>query len=116
MINPQRVIDRNEKVWNKRGRIKRDLELNMLWEELSETAQAAMEQDKVGQVDWLIDLIFVAIWTLYKAWLDADLITRSFEEVCRSNESKLPYKKNKQGKVVKSANYMPPDLSFIVNK
>jgi len=109
----KKAIDRNIAV-NNIGYINPDLEIAMLQEELSETAEALKKGDLIESVDWLIDIIFVAIGTMYKLWLSSDKITACRDEVCRSNDSKLPFTKWEDGKVKKWPNYTRPDLGSIL--
>jgi len=90
------------------------LEEKLLREELEETVSAMSLWDKVETVYWLIDLIFVALWTLHKRWLSADQIVRSFDEVCNSNFSKIPFSKDENGKISKWPNFKRPDFSGIL--
>jgi len=87
----------------------------MLQEELNETAEALKKWDLVESVDWLIDIIFVAIGTMHKLWLSSDKITACRDEVCRSNDSKIPFTKWEDGKVKKWPNYTRPDLDSILS-
>ncbi len=116
MIDPKRVIEWNEKAGNLNWVVNYWLEIDMLKEELSETEQAIKNNDTIEVVDWIIDLIFVGIWTLHKMWLSADDISWAFNEVCDSNDSKFPFKKDENWKVKKNPNFKRPDLSKIIRQ
>lgn len=111
----KKVIDWNEKAWNERWAIDNRLESKLLMEEAMETVYAHATNDKIEIVDWLIDVMFVAIWTLHKLWLTEEQITQCYEEVCRSNFSKLPFVKTEDGKVKKWPNFTRPDFTNIIN-
>ena len=98
------------------------LENSMLSEEFAETIIAIKNRDKREVVDWILDILWVWIWTLYKLWLTSDEIYRAFEEIENSNFSKLIKEdwewialRDTTGKVIKPAHYKKPDLSFIEN-
>jgi len=117
MIDPQKTIDRNLAFGNKQqfdtGKYDWYLDYSMMREEIREFLLASDSDDKVEMVDACIDVIFVALWTLHKLWLDAESITRAYDEVCRSNDSKIGAKK-RDGKVTKGENYSPPNLNFVL--
>lgn len=62
--------------------------------------------------DWC-DVYNCAIQIMYLLWLSREDINRAWDEVCRSNDSKLPFEKDENGKVKKSGSYTKPDLSFL---
>jgi predicted HAD superfamily Cof-like phosphohydrolase len=110
MLETKRVIDWNVKAGNLQGDIDYELEVNMLKEELMETMVAMNNNDKIEIVDGLIDLIYVATGTLHKLGLDNTQIIQCFHEVCDSNDSKMPFEKDVDGKIKKSKNYFKPNL------
>lgn len=108
-MDTRKVTEWNYNMWNMIWEINYDLEYEMLLEELSETQLAMANNDKVEIVDWLIDIIFVAIWTLHKLWLTSDQIDKCYDLVCESNNSKW-FVKNEAGKIQKWPNYHPPKI------
>ncbi len=93
------------------------LRINLLQEELDELKAALEQGDIVETLDALTDLQYV----LDGAYLSFGLHpvkTKAFDEVHRSNMSKLgadgkPIRRPEDGKVMKGPNYAPPDLGSI---
>lgn len=110
MIDPQRVIDWNEKFGNPKWKINVLAEHNMLQEEVDEFLKAADTNDTVEMVDGLIDIIHVALGSLHKLGLDQYQIVDCFNEVYASNNSKSRSEKNGIGKIMKWPDYFPPNL------
>ena len=140
MIDPEKTIDRNEKFGNKRGDIKPSLEKYLINEEAWETINALDEFSKGIEptmlpssvqyhsdliqraksqrweiIDWCIDIMFVAIWTLHKLGLTSEQITQAYDIVCESNMSKLWAWKNVDWKVKKWDKFIEPDFTDILN-
>lgn len=129
MIDVWRVIDWNERAGNPRWEIDRKLETDMLYEEWEEFRTAMIidsarypqwlewfeKKDVIANrleaIDWLLDIIYVSIWTLHKLGLDAEQITNAFNAVCDSNDTKLPFVKNVDGKIQKSGRFVRPALA-----
>lgn len=110
MLPIDKCIQRNEEAGNNRWDIDTKLEVAMLTEELEEFAEASRAQDEIEMVDGLIDIIFVAVWSLHKMWFTEDQIILFWEEICNSNFTKLPFQKAPNGKIMKSPNYIAPEL------
>lgn len=94
------------------------LRYNLMEEELEETVTELFPRDnapinKTALAKELADLLYVTYGTADAFGIDID---RVFEEVHRSNMSKLvdgkPLKRE-DGKILKGPNYTPPNLSFI---
>ena len=87
-------------------------------EELDEYRTACTEGDIEGIYDSLLDQLYVLLGTFNVHGL-ADKLTEGFEEVHRSNMSKLDkdgkviYRED--GKILKSDNFFPPDLKKILS-
>lgn len=86
-------------------------------EELQETHDAMMIEDRVGILDGLADQLYILIGTIIENGLE-DKIVEAFDEVHRSNMSKLgedgkPVLRE-DGKILKGPRYSPPDLSKIL--
>jgi predicted HAD superfamily Cof-like phosphohydrolase len=82
-------------------------------EELTEYREAAMQRDKVLILDALIDQLYILLGTAHEHGL-SDLLESAFDEVHRSNMSKLqedgtPLIRD-DGKILKGNNYTPPNL------
>ncbi len=88
-----------------------DLRYELIREELEELKEAMDEKDIVGVADALSDLLYVVYGAGHAFGINLD---NCFNEVHRSNMSKLGtdgrpiYRQD--GKVMKGANYSPPDL------
>ena len=112
----------NEIAWNK-WKFNRHLETSMLSEELSEAIIALKENDKIELVDWILDVFWVWIWTMYKMWLTAEQINSCFEEIKASNFSKFTKDNNwninalkdDMWKVIKPKTHFKPNLKKILN-
>ena len=53
----------------------------MLSEEFAELIVALKEWEKKEAVDWLLDIFWVWIGTLYKMWIEPEDIERALEEI-----------------------------------
>lgn len=87
------------------------LYLKLIAEESEELADAVNTNDEVAQLDAVCDLVWVlAGFALAKGWL----LRSAWEEVVRSNLSKIPEDgvmlRREDGKFLKGPNYTPPDL------
>jgi predicted HAD superfamily Cof-like phosphohydrolase len=89
----------------------------LLTEEAMEMLQAGVKGDLVGVADAITDCLYILFGTAHEYGL-GDKLCRLFEEVHRSNMSKLDsvgmpiYRED--GKVMKSDQYRPPNLKDIV--
>jgi predicted HAD superfamily Cof-like phosphohydrolase len=87
----------------------------LIEEELDEMDEAGT--DRTGQLDAGIDILYVAYGNLLRLGFTPEQIDMGFQEVHRSNMSKLGedgrpiYRED--GKVLKGPNYFPPDLEKI---
>lgn len=99
----------------------KELRINLLQEELDELKEALAENDPIETLDALIDLQYVLDGAFLSFGLQ-DVKTPAFEEVHRSNMSKLgedgkPIHREGDGKVMKGPNYFKPDMAqFIKSK
>jgi predicted HAD superfamily Cof-like phosphohydrolase len=86
--------------------------------EAQETINWLKNNDIIEVLDWVIDTLRVGIWTLHKMWLNAQQITKAFEEIARSNYTKISnwVVKNEYWKIIKPDSYQPPNLKPIVEK
>lgn len=88
-----------------------DLYLNLIKEEYQELLDAVDANDEVGMLDAVMDLYWVLTgYALARGWL----IRSAWEEVVRSNLSKIPEDgvmlKREDGKFLKPESYSPPNL------
>lgn len=89
-------------------------------EELEEYADACESENLVEVVDSIIDQLYILFGTAHEHGLSAELLTECFNEVHRSNMSKLDengkpvYRED--GKVIKGENYSAPNLKPIIDK
>jgi predicted HAD superfamily Cof-like phosphohydrolase len=89
------------------------LRIKLMDEELRETAHAMISSDMVEIADGLADLLYVTIGTALEYGIDLDPI---FEEVHRSNMAKLPGNQRPDGKIMKPANWKPPQIATLLEK
>lgn len=93
------------------------LRVDLLVEETGEFADATASRDIVGMADALADIVYVAYGAAVTYGIDLDAALR---EVHRSNMSKLDehgqpvYRED--GKVLKSAQYTPPDIAGVLSR
>ena len=98
---------------------RKDLRLNLIYEEYCELNQAIDNNDLVETFDALLDLQYVLFGTVLEFGLQ-DYFSAGFDEVHRSNMTKLDStgspKYRKDGKVIKSDMYIKPDLISILSR
>lgn len=95
-----------------------ELRINLLAEELDELKEAIAAGDVVEVLDALTDLQYV-LDGAYLSWGLHDVKDAAFNEVQRSNMSKLgadgkPIRRESDGKVMKGPNFFEPDLAQFV--
>jgi predicted HAD superfamily Cof-like phosphohydrolase len=95
------------------------LRYNLGKEELDEYIHANEMDDPIEIADALTDQLYILLGTIVAHGMQ-DIIEECFDEVHRSNMSKLGldgkpvYRED--GKILKGPNYIKPDLGKIVNK
>lgn len=96
-----------------------ELRLRLIQEEVDEMKTAIENQDLVEVADALIDQLYITFGTIEKLGL-ADVAVEMFNEVHRSNMSKLDSSGNpiyrRDGKILKSRNFSPPNLRQFISK
>jgi len=96
----------------KRRRLRQDL----LEEEVKELSEA---KTMVDVADALTDIMYIAYGTIHEFGL-ADRATMLFDEVHRSNMSKIPFEGKpiyrEDGKILKPDTYLPPKLNPIIER
>jgi predicted HAD superfamily Cof-like phosphohydrolase len=91
------------------------LRVSLLQEEVGEFAEATASGDIVEIADALADIVYVAYGAAITYGIDLDAV---LDEVHRSNMTKLDddgrpiYRED--GKVIKSANFRPPDIRSVL--
>ncbi|MDN3352165.1 MazG nucleotide pyrophosphohydrolase domain-containing protein [Actinomadura sp. DC4] len=91
------------------------LRIRLLAEEVGEYAEAVADGDLVGIADALADIVYVAYGAAVTYGIDLDAV---LAEVHRSNMTKADEDgrviRRKDGKVLKSARYTPPDVAAVL--
>ena len=90
--------------------------LNLIEEEIDELRTAVMRDDKVEQLDALIDILVVTIGAIHSAGHDAE---GAWKEVMSTNFAKIDketgkVRKREDGKVLKPVGWSPPNLEPFV--
>lgn len=88
------------------------LYLSLIEEERKELLQAIKDDDRVEQLDALVDLLVVTIGAIHSLGVDAQ---GAWDEVMDTNLAKIDsetgkVKKREDGKVLKPKDWTPPDL------
>ncbi|MFT6981285.1 MAG: putative HAD superfamily Cof-like phosphohydrolase [Crocinitomicaceae bacterium] len=95
------------------------LRFKLMAEENEEYLEAAQDGDLVEVADALGDMLYILCGTILKHGMQ-DKIVEVFEEIQRSNMSKLDKEGNpiyrEDGKVLKSDQYFKPDIKTILEK
>ena len=101
------------------GEHKNLLRYNLMKEENEEYLEAANNNDLTEVADALGDMLYILCGTILEHGMQHK-IEEVFEEIQRSNMSKLNYDGKpiyrEDGKVLKGPNYFKPDISSIVKK
>lgn len=89
--------------------------IGLIDEETKELEQALLDNDRVEQLDALIDILVVTIGAIHSAGYDAE---GAWKEVMRSNFAKIgedgKVRKREDGKVLKPTGWAAPDLEPFV--
>ena len=103
----QTVGDANQKQF--------ELYKNLIEEEFNELTSAEMANDRVEQLDALIDILVVTIGAIHSMGADAE---GAWKEVMRSNFAKIgddgKVRKRDDGKVLKPVGWTPPELKQFI--
>ncbi|CAB4128343.1 NTP pyrophosphohydrolase, DR2231-like [uncultured Caudovirales phage] len=93
-----------------------ELYKNLIEEEFNELVTAENNNDRVEQLDALIDILVVTIGAIHSGGFDAE---GAWKEVMRSNFAKIgedgKVRKREDGKVLKPVGWTPPNLGPFVN-
>jgi predicted HAD superfamily Cof-like phosphohydrolase len=94
------------------------LYLNLMEEEWKELKAALVLEDRVEQLDALLDFIVVTIGAIHSAGFDGE---GGWKEVMSTNFAKIDketgkVRKREDGKVLKPIGWVPPELAPFVSK
>lgn len=89
------------------------LRMSLMVEELHELEVAMAYDDLVLVADGLADLLYVVIGTAVAYGMDLEPV---FDEVQRSNMTKLGGPTSPEGKQLKGPDYSPPELDAILTR
>lgn len=89
-----------------------ELYKNLIEEEFNELVTAETNNDRVEQLDALIDILVVTIGAIHSMGADAE---GAWKEVMRTNFAKIDHdtgkvRKREDGKVLKPTGWTPPNL------
>ena len=92
--------------------------VNLINEEHQELLEATLSEDRVEQLDALIDILVVTIGAIHSMGADAE---GAWKEVMRTNFAKIDretgkVRKREDGKVLKPVGWTPPDLEQFLTK
>jgi predicted HAD superfamily Cof-like phosphohydrolase len=93
--------------------------LNLITEEYTELQDAIAANDRLEQLDALVDILVVAMGAIRAGGFDSE---GAWNEVMRTNFAKIDsatgkVRKREDGKVLKPSNWSPPNLAnFVGNK
>ena len=90
------------------------LRYKLMREENEEYLDAANNRDLVEVADALGDMLYILCGTIIEHGMQHK-IEEVFDEIQKSNMSKLPLTKDADGKVQKGPNYQPPILEGLIN-
>ena len=92
-----------------------ELYKNLIEEEFNELTTAELANDRVEQLDALIDILVVTIGAIHSMGADAE---GAWKEVMKTNFAKIEadgkVRKREDGKVLKPVGWTPPDLKPFV--
>ena len=95
-----------------------DLYLKLIQEEVGELQTAVDDNDRVEQLDALIDIMVVTVGAVQSLGVDGE---GAWKEVMSTNFAKIDsltgrVRKREDGKVMKPTGWQPPKLSKYINK
>jgi len=91
---------------------------NLITEEHQELLEATLSDDRVEQLDALIDILVVTIGAIHSMGADAE---GAWKEVMRTNFAKIDHdtgkvRKREDGKVLKPTGWVPPELKQFIKE
>ena len=102
----------------KRNQDQFDLYLKLIQEEVSELQTAVDNNDRIEQLDALIDIMVVTVGAVQSLGVDGE---GAWKEVMSTNFAKIDsltgrVRKREDGKILKPVGWRPPELSKYINK
>ena len=93
-----------------------EMYLGLIVEEMQELSVAVNDNDRVEQLDALIDILVVTIGAIHSGGFDAE---DAWKEVMKTNFAKIDHetgkvRKREDGKVLKPTGWTPPNLGPFV--
>lgn len=85
----------------------------LMQEENREYFDAIQENDLIGVLDAVVDMMYILNGTILSHGLQ-DVFEEAYNRVHDNNMSKKPFKKNVHGKVLKPIGFKPVDLSDLI--
>lgn len=93
-----------------------DLRGSLGMEELIETQKSALQKDKIGILDGVVDQLYILLGTAHEYGV-LDKLEEAWDLVHANNMTKLDENgkvhKDENGKVIKPSNYKPVDLKVL---
>ena len=91
---------------------------NLIIEEQQELLEATLSDDRVEQLDALIDILVVTVGAIHSMGADAE---GAWKEVMKTNFAKIDHetgkvRKREDGKVLKPLGWVPPNLELFVKR
>jgi predicted HAD superfamily Cof-like phosphohydrolase len=91
-----------------------ELRASLILEEAGEASDALLDGEGLPEIaKELADVLYVVFGTAVSLGIDLGPV---FEEVHRSNMSKDPANKRADGKILKGASYVPPNIGPIIDR
>jgi len=92
--------------------------IKLIDEEHQELLEATLSDDRVEQLDALIDILVVTVGAIHSAGFDAE---GAWKEVMKTNFAKIDHdtgkvRKREDGKVLKPQGWTPPNLETFITK
>jgi predicted HAD superfamily Cof-like phosphohydrolase len=92
--------------------------IKLIDEEHQELLEATLSDDRVEQLDALIDILVVTVGAIHSAGFDAE---GAWKEVMKTNFAKVDHdtgkvRKREDGKVLKPQGWTPPNLETFITK
>lgn len=110
-----RACDQSVDGWNQQ---QFELYKNLIEEEFEELVTAEVANDRIEQLDALVDILVVTIGAIHSMGADAE---GAWKEVMKTNFAKVDketgkVRKREDGKVLKPVGWTPPNLESFVKK
>jgi len=92
--------------------------VNLIQEEHQELLEATLSDDRIEQLDALIDILVVTVGAIHSMGADAE---GAWKEVMKTNFAKIDHdtgkvRKREDGKVLKPIGWTPPELAKFIKE